>query len=146
MYNFDLRKYLTEGKLLKEEIQNVLSNYPKYDRNEFRNFKDNLETIIWEKYPLTKDIKSKLPTNLIQVSPDDIETDWATIDYKIIRGNNNLTVRLMHPNYIHWFYNTDDIENLYKDIENLYKTEADKFGFKYKKSPHQGIITLLFTK
>jgi len=125
--------------LIREEIQNVSSNYPKYDRNEFRNFKDSLETIIWEKYPLTKDIKSKLPTNLIQVSPDNIETDWATIDYKIIRGNNNLTVRLMYPNYIHWFYNTDD-------IENLYKTEADKFGFKYKKSPNQGVITLLFTK
>jgi hypothetical protein len=125
--------------IIKEEIQDVLYNYPKYDRNEFRNFKDSLETIIWKKYPLTKDIKSKLPTNLIQVSPDNIETDWATIDYKIIKGSNNLTVRLMYPNYIHWFYNIDD-------IENLYKTEADKFGFKYKKSPNQGVITLLFTK
>ena len=124
---------------IEEEIQNTLSNYPKYDRNEFRNFKDNLETIIWKKYPLTKDIKSNLPTSLIPVSPDNIETDWAKIDYKIIKGSNNLTVRLMYPNYIHWFYNTDD-------IENLYKSEADKFGFKYKKSPNQGVITLLFTK
>jgi hypothetical protein len=24
--------------IIKEEIQNVLSNYPKYDRNEFKNF------------------------------------------------------------------------------------------------------------
>jgi hypothetical protein len=125
--------------LIKEEIQNVLSDYPKFNRNEFRNFKDSLETIIWSKYPLTKDIKSELPTNLIQVSPDNIETDWAKITYKIIQGNNNLTVRLMYPNYIHWFYNTDD-------IENLYKLEADKFDFKYKKPPHQGVITLLFTK
>tara|TARA_B110000902_G_scaffold257648_1_gene326132 strand:- start:50 stop:466 length:417 start_codon:yes stop_codon:yes gene_type:complete len=136
---FDLKKYLAEGKLLKEEIQNALSNYPKYDRNEFKNFKDSLETIIWKKYPLNKDLKSQISNNLIQVSPDNIETDWAIIDYKIIKGDNNLTVRLDNPNYIHWFYNIDD-------IENLYKTEADKFGFKYKKSPNQGVITLLFTK
>jgi hypothetical protein len=102
-------------------------------------FKDNLETIIWSKYPLNKDVKSKLPNNLIQVSPDNIETDWARIGYKIIKGDNNLTVRLDYPNYIHWFYNTDK-------IEDLYKTESDKFGFKYKKSPNQGVITLLFTK
>ena len=139
MDNFDLKKYLAEGKLLKEEIQNALSNYPKYDRNEFKNFKDSLETIIWKKYPLNKDLKSQISNNLIQVSPDNIETDWAIIDYKIIKGDNNLTVRLDNPNYIHWFYNIDD-------IENLYKTEADKFGFKYKKSPNQGVITLLFTK
>ena len=136
---FDFKKYLAEGRLLKEEEQNVLSNYPKYDRNEFKNFKDSLETIIWKKYPLNKDLKSQIPNNLIQVSPDNIETDWARIDYKIIKGDNNLTVRLDNPNYIHWFYNIDD-------IENLYKTEADKFGFKYKKSPNQGVITLLFTK
>jgi hypothetical protein len=108
-----------------------MTHYPKYDRNEFRNFKDNLETTIWKKYPLTKDIKSKIP--------DNIETDWVKIDYKIGKGNNNLTVRLDYPNYIHWFYDTND-------IENIYKTEADKFSFKYKKSPNQGVITLLFTK
>ena len=125
--------------IIKEEIQNVLSNYSKFDRNQFREFKNNLETIIWSKYPLNKDIKSKIPSNLIQVSPDNIEIDWAKIDYKIIKGDNNLTVRLDYPNYIHWFYDTND-------IENLYKTEADKFGFKYKKSPNQGVITLLFTK
>ena len=134
-----MEKKINLRKLIKEEIQNVLSSNPKYDRNEFRNFKDRLETIIWEKFPLTKDIKSKLPKNLIQVSPDNIETDWAKIGHKTISGSNNLTVRLTYPHYIHWFYNTDD-------IENLYKTEADKFGFKYKKSPHQGVITLLFTK
>ena len=71
--------------IIKEEIQNVLSNYPKFDRNQFREFKNNLETIIWNKYPLNKDIKSKIPNNLIQVSPDNIETDWARIDYKIIK-------------------------------------------------------------
>ena len=43
MDNFNLKKYLAEGKLLKEEIQNVLSNYPKFDNNQFREFKDNLE-------------------------------------------------------------------------------------------------------
>ena len=138
MDNFDLRKYLAEGRLLKEEVQNVLSNYSKFDKNQFKEFKDNLETTIWSKYPLNKDLKSKIPNNLIQVSPDNIETDWARIDYKIIKGDNNLTVRLDYPNYIHWFYNTDG-------IEDLYKTEADKFGFKYKKSPNQGVITLLFT-
>jgi len=125
--------------IIKEEIQKLLPNIPKFDKNKFREFKDNLETIIWDKYPLNKDIKTKLPKNLIQVSPYNIETDWARIDHKIINGNNNLTIRLDYPNYIHWFYNTDN-------IENLYKMEADKFGFKYKKSPNQGIITLLFTK
>jgi hypothetical protein len=125
--------------LIKEEIENVLSNHPKFDRNQFREFKDNLETTIWSKYPLNKDLKSQIPNNLMQVSPDNIETDWARINYKIIKGDNNLTVRLDRPNYIHLFYNTDG-------IEDLYKTEADKFGFKYKKSPNQGVITLLFTK
>ena len=47
MDNFNLKKYLAEGKLLKEEIQNVLSNYPKFDNNQFREFKDNLETQSW---------------------------------------------------------------------------------------------------
>jgi len=127
------------GLIIKEEIQNTPSIYPKFNRDEFREFKDILETTIYSKYPLPQDLKSKIPNNLISVSVNAVETDYAKIDYKIIKGDNNLTIRLDYPNYIHWFYNTDD-------IENLYKTEADKFNFKYKKSPNQGVITLLFTK
>jgi hypothetical protein len=127
------------GLIIKEEIQNPPSIYPKFNRDEFREFKDILETTIYSKYPLPQDLKSKIPSNLISVSVNTVETDYAKIDYKIIKGDNNLTIRLDYPNYIHWFYNTDD-------IENLYKTEADKFNFKYKKSPNQGVITLLFTK
>jgi hypothetical protein len=127
------------GLIIKEEIQNNPSIYPKFNRDEFREFKDILETTIYSKYPLPQDLKSKIPNNLISVSVNAVETDYAKIDYKIIKGDNNLTIRLDYPNYIHWFYNTDD-------IENLYKTEADKFNFKYKKSPNQGVITLLFTK
>ena len=143
--NFDAGKWLIENKITtqsrlnEDDMQNMSSTYPQYDRFEFRKFKDNLEMKVWEKYPLTSDIKSQLPKNLIQVSPDNIETDWATIDYKIIKGDKNMTVRLMYPNYIHWYYDT-------KDIKDLYEKTADEAGFKYKDSPNQGVITLLFSK
>ena len=143
--NFDASKWLTENKITtqsklnEDEMQNMSSAYPQYDRFEFRKFKDNLEMKVLEKYPLTSDIITQLPKNLIQVSPDNIETDWAKIDYTIIKGNNNMTVRLDYPMYIHLYYDT-------KDIKDLYKKTADEAGFKYKESPNQGVITLLFSK
>ena len=143
--NFDASKWLTENKITKQsklnedEMQNMSSAYPQYDRFEFRKFKDNLEMKVLEKYPLTSDIIAQLPKNLIQVSPDNIETDWAKIDYTIIKGNNNMTVRLDYPMYIHLYYDT-------KDIKDLYEKTADEAGFKYKESPNQGVITLLFSK
>jgi hypothetical protein len=143
--NFDAKQWLIENKITTQsrlnenDTLNTSSVYPKYDRNEFRNFKDNLETKVYENYPLTSDIKSQLPKNLIQVSPDNIETDWAKINYTIIKGDKNMTVRLSYPNYIHWYYDT-------KDIKDLYEKTADEAGFKYKDSPNQGAITLLFSK
>ena len=139
--NFDAGKWLVENKLTTQSRLNEeeMLSYPQYDKFEFRKFKDNLEMKVYEKYPLTSNIKSQLPKNLMQVSPDNIETDWAKIDYKIIKGNNNMTVRLDYPMYIHLYYDT-------KDIKNLYEKTADEAGFKYKDSPNQGVITLLFTK
>ena len=143
--NFDPSKWLVENKIItqsrlnEDEMQNMSSAYPQYDRFEFRKFKDNLEMKVLEKYPLTSDIITQLPKNLIQVSPDNIETDWAKIDYTIIKGNNNMTVRLDYPMYIHLYYDT-------KDIKDLYEKTADEAGFKYKDSPNQGVITLLFSK
>ena len=140
--NFDSSKWLVENKITfqsrlnEEESNDVLTQY---DRFEFRKFKDNLEMKVLEKYPLTSDIITQLPKNLIQVSPDNIETDWAKIDYTIIKGNNNMTVRLDYPMYIHLYYDT-------KDIKDLYEKTADEAGFKYKDSPNQGVITLLFSK
>ena len=139
--NFNAGKWLVENKLTTQSRLNEekMPSYPQYDKFEFRKFKDNLEMKVYEKYPLTSNIKSQLPKNLMQVSPDNIETDWAKIDYKIIKGNNNMTVRLDYPMYIHLYYDT-------KDIKNLYEKTADEAGFKYKDSPNQGVITLLFTK
>jgi hypothetical protein len=139
--NFNAGKWLVENKLTTQSRLNEeeMLSYPQYDKFEFRKFKDNLEMKVYEKYPLTSNIKSQLPKNLMQVSPDNIETDWAKIDYKIIKGNNNMTVRLDYPMYIHLYYDT-------KDIKNLYEKTADEAGFKYKDSPNQGVITLLFTK
>ena len=96
--NFDANKWLTENKITTQsrlnenEMQNMSSAYPQYDRFEFRKFKDNLGMKVYEKYPLTSNIKSQLPKNLMQVSPDNIETDWAKIDYTIIKGNNNRSI------------------------------------------------------
>jgi hypothetical protein len=101
------------------------------DKEKFKKFIDNLEMKVLEKYPLTSNIKSQFPNNM--------KTDWAKIDYKIIKGNNNMTVRLNYPMYIHLYYDT-------KDIKDLYKKTADRAGFKYKDSPNQGVITLLFSK
>ena len=136
----EVAAFLKKNESLNEvDMQNMSSAYPQYDRFEFRKFKDNLEMKVYENYPLTGNIKSQLPKNLIQVSPDNIETDWAKIDYTIIKGNNNMTVRLDYPMYIHLYYDT-------KDIKDLYKKTADEAGFKYKESPNQGVITLLFSK
>ena len=79
--NFDPSKWLVENKITtqsrlnEDNMQNMLSAYPKYDRFEFRKFKDNLEMKVYKNYPLTGNIKSQLPKNLMQVSPDNIETD-----------------------------------------------------------------------
>ena len=136
----EVAAFLKKNESLNEvDMQNMSSAYPQYDRFEFRKFKDNLEMKVLENYPLTSDIITQLPKNLIQVSPDNIETDWAKIDYTIIKGNNNMTVRLDYPMYIHLYYDT-------KDIKDLYKKTADEAGFKYKESPNQGVITLLFSK
>ena len=136
----EVAAFLKKNESLNEvDMQNMSSAYPQYDRFEFRKFKDNLEMKVYENYPLTGNIKSQLPKNLIQVSPDNIETDWAKIDYTIIKGNNNMTVRLDYPMYIHLYYDT-------KDIKDLYEKTADEAGFKYKESPNQGVITLLFSK
>ena len=136
----EVAAFLKKNESLNEvDMQNMSSAYPQYDRFEFRKFKDNLEMKVLEKYPLTSDIITQLPKNLIQVSPDNIETDWAKIDYTIIKGNNNMTVRLDYPMYIHLYYDT-------KDIKDLYEKTADEAGFKYKESPNQGVITLLFSK
>ena len=138
-YSLSYDDGLDESRLNEDDMQNISSTYPQYDRFEFRKFKDNLEMKVHENYPLTGDIKSQLPKNLMQVSPDNIETDWAKIDYTIIKGNNNMSVRLDYPMYINLYYDT-------KDIKDLYKKTADEAGFKYKDSPNQGVITLLFSK
>jgi hypothetical protein len=63
MENFDFKKYLAEGKLLKEEQQNVTSTNPQEDINE--------ETINEEAYDTVRDVTQAL--NNSRPSQDEVE-------------------------------------------------------------------------
>jgi hypothetical protein len=63
MENFDFKKYLAEGKLLKEEQQNVTSTNPQEDINK--------ETINEEAYDTVRDVTQAL--NNSRPSQDEVE-------------------------------------------------------------------------
>jgi len=129
MDNFDLRKYLTEGRLLNEEISKVL------DENEDTDIVSFL-----------KSNKQELLSKLIKMLDieEDEDDEESIYNYKIVRGANadgEMDVEiagLFNPGYgemagLDFSFNPEKVKDEYGDAENFKLTIAGKpvYGIGY---------------